>query len=90
MSDILVTLEIEDVLELISLPLQDAVDRLWNELDLLPLGDNQSRAFGRFLDAGAVHRVQAAFAEVGLLHLSFALDGRVRYVRITPAKPQSA
>jgi hypothetical protein len=85
MSAVLVTLEIEDLLKPITLPLPAAVDRLWNELSLLPLGENQSRAYGRFLDAGAEHRVQAAFAEVGLLHLSFALDGRVRYVRITPA-----
>lgn len=87
MSDALVTLEIEEVLEPITLPLLDAVDRLWNELDLLPLGENQAQAYDRFLGPGAVHRIQAAFAEVGLLHLSFALDGHVRYVRITPAVP---
>lgn len=52
MSTDLVTLEIEGRVKPVTLPLTEALARLWDELKLLPLGANQLEAYRHFLRAG--------------------------------------
>jgi hypothetical protein len=90
MSPDLVTLEIEGLVKPVALPLTEALARLWDELKLLPLGANQLEAYRHFLRAGVEERVRAAFAQDGMLQLSFALNGEIRLVRATPVRVPAA
>ncbi|WP_329496971.1 hypothetical protein [Kitasatospora herbaricolor] len=84
-SSMLVTAEIEDVMEPLTAALPGVVERLWEELRALPLGSFQYEAYRRFLGPGVIERVTEAMECDGELHLTFAMRGRLHSVRVVPA-----
>ncbi len=85
-STTLVTAAIEGYLEPIQVPLDRALEILWATMRALSIGDLQYKAFGQFFGDGVEQRVREAVARDGGLQLTFAMEGRLHSLTVTPAE----
>ena len=81
---VMVTADIEGVMEPQQAQLPKAITALWETMRTLPLGNYQYEAFDYFFGEGAEQRVQQAIEQDGELQLTFRLEGELRSVRIAP------
>ncbi len=82
---LMVTADIEGVMEPQQVPLPQAIVLLWEALRALPLGAVQYGAYEYFFGDGVEQRVLTAIQQDGWLNLTFRLEGELRSVRIAPA-----